>query len=196
MTKKIIKRTILTLIIFAPLLAWSAPAPAPAPAVTLALPIQQHTENLSNTSKVDSEISSPELYQDSKINNKISEMQLKIDGIYTSSGMNFAVWTGLLLACVAIILTTLGVVMAIFSFLGYKKITRSARDISTVISKNVAEEVARDIAEKIAPHVTESVLVKLFEENKFDQVIKDAVEVVIYRGIQLDDENPLEGEMK
>lgn len=124
---------------------------------------------------------------------KIIELESKFKAIDTSGGMNFAVWTGILLAAVAIILTALGVVMAIFSFLGYKKIMNSVHDIATSISENVAKEVARGIAEDLTPGVTESVLIKLFEEKRFDTVINQAVEKVIYRGIQLDNDNLLEG---
>ncbi len=124
---------------------------------------------------------------------KLNDLEQQINKLDNSGGMNFAVWTGILLAAVAIILTALGVVMAIFSFLGYKKIMSSVHDIATSISENVAEQVAREIAEDLTPGVTEGVLIKLFEEKRFDKVINQAVEKVIYRGIQLENDNLLEG---
>ncbi|MFL4368772.1 hypothetical protein [Enterobacter asburiae] len=124
---------------------------------------------------------------------KINELEIKVNKLDNSGGMNFAVWTGILLAAVAIILTALGVVMAIFSFLGYKKIMNSVHDIATSISENVAKEVAKEIAEDLTPGVTEGVLIKLFEEKRFDKVINQAVEKIIYRGIQLDNDNVLDG---
>jgi len=127
---------------------------------------------------------------------KINELEIKVNKIDNSGGMNFAVWTGILLAAVAIILTALGVVMAIFSFLGYKKIMNSVHDIATSISENVAKEVAKEIAEDLTPGVTEGVLIKLFEEKRFDKVINQAVEKIIYRGIQLDNDNVLDGGVK
>lgn len=127
---------------------------------------------------------------------KINELETKFNKLDNSGGMNFAVWTGILLAAVAIILTALGVVMAMFSFLGYKKIMSSVHDIATSISENVAKEVAKEIAEDLTPGVTEGVLIKLFEEKRFDTVINQAVEKIIYRGIQLDNDNVLDGGVK
>lgn len=47
---------------------------------------------------------------------QILHLQEKINKIEDSSGLNFAIWSGILLTSVAVILTALGIVMAIFSF--------------------------------------------------------------------------------
>lgn len=52
---------------------------------------------------------------------QITQMHEKIDKLEDSSGLNFAVWSGIALTSVAVILTALGIVMAIFSFLVIKK---------------------------------------------------------------------------
>jgi hypothetical protein len=127
---------------------------------------------------------------------RLDHLEDKVESITSSSGMNFAVWTGILLASVAIILTSLGVVMALFSFLGYKKIMNSARDISTTISEKISRDVAKEVAENLAPEVTENVLIKLLDEKKFDIIINEAVEKIIYRGVQFKDSDLLEGEEK
>ncbi|MFW5394144.1 hypothetical protein V1951_23095, partial [Yersinia sp. 2544 StPb PI] len=79
----------------------------------------------------------------------------------------------------AVILTALGIVMALFSFFGYKKMINSAKDAATKISTQKASEVT----EKLAPEVTESVLLKLIDQGNFDALIFDAVQKVTYRGI-------------
>lgn len=112
-------------------------------------------------------------------NQQILHMQEKIDKLEGSSGLNFAVWTGILLTSVAVILTALGIVMALFSFFGYKKMIKSAEDAATKISTEKASEVT----EKLAPEVTESVLLKLINQGNFDALIFDAVQKVTYRGI-------------
>jgi hypothetical protein len=121
-------------------------------------------------------------------NQQILHMQEKIDKLEDSSGLNFAVWTGILLTSVAVILTALGIVMALFSFLGYKKMIKSAKDAATKISIEKASEVT----EQLAPEVTESVLLKLINQGNFDTLIFDAVQKVTYRGIAFSSGNMLE----
>lgn len=111
---------------------------------------------------------------------QIQYMQEKLEKLENSSGLNFAVWTGIVLASVAVILTALGIVMALFSFVGYKKMINSAKDAAERISTDKASEVT----EKLAPVVTESVLLKLLDKGNFDAIIFEAVQKVTYRGIE------------
>lgn len=104
--------------------------------------------------------------------------------------MNFAVWTGILLASVAVILTVLGIAMAVFSFFGYKKIMDSVKEVATTISTTEAAIVS----ERLAPTVTEDVLLKLIEGRSFDKIIYEAVQKVTYRGIRFSSEDMLEEE--
>ncbi|WP_024548880.1 hypothetical protein [Siccibacter turicensis] len=109
---------------------------------------------------------------------QILYMQKKIDNLENNSGLNFAVWTGILLTSVAVILTILGIVMALFSFLGYKKMIASAK----IAAERISTKKASEVTERLAPSVTESVLLKLINEGNFDALIFDAVQKVTYRG--------------
>lgn len=120
---------------------------------------------------------------------QILHLQEKINKIEDSSGLNFAIWSGILLTSVAVILTALGIVMAIFSFFGYKKMINSAKESATKISTEKASEVT----EKLAPEVTESVLLKLMDQGNFDTLILEAVQKVTYRGIAFSSGDMLEG---
>lgn len=124
--------------------------------------------------------------------NEIEVMRNKINSLENSSGMNFAVWTGILLASVAVILTVLGIAMAVFSFFGYKKIMDSVKEVATTISTTEAAIVS----ERLAPTVTEDVLLKLIEGRSFDKIIYEAVQKVTYRGIRFSSEDMLEEEPK
>ncbi|WP_449576624.1 hypothetical protein [Lelliottia nimipressuralis] len=123
---------------------------------------------------------------------EIEVMRNKITSLENSSGMNFAVWTGILLASVAVILTVLGIAMAVFSFFGYKKIMASVKDVATTISATEAAIVS----ERLAPTVTEDVLLKLIEGRSFDKIIYEAVQKVTYRGIRFSSEDMLEEDTK
>lgn len=100
-----------------------------------------------------------------------------------SSSMDFAQWSGILLGSVAIILTVLGVVIAIFSFIGYQKV----KDNTEKVAKEVAE---KSVSENIHK-TTHDELLKVFsndflEKEEGKQVHKfllDAVAKVVYRGI-------------
>ncbi|MBG6246239.1 hypothetical protein CS369_18495 [Candidatus Symbiopectobacterium sp. 'North America'] len=120
------------------------------------------------------------LVLNSLVNDQKKQIQSMQDKIENSNGLNFAVWTGILLASVAVILTVLGIVMALFSFLGYKKMINSAQDAATKIS-----------TEK-APVVTESVLLKLIDQGNFYAVIFSVVQKVTYRGIEFSSGDMLE----
>ncbi|EOV9631362.1 hypothetical protein ACN5LM_002910, partial [Cronobacter dublinensis] len=120
---------------------------------------------------------------------QISQMQEKIDKLEDSSGLNFAVWSGILLTSVAVILTALGIVMAVFSFFGYKKMINGAKEAATRISTEKASEVT----EELVPNITETVLLKLLEEGKFDDLIFEGIEKVAYRGIEFSGGDMLEG---
>jgi hypothetical protein len=100
-----------------------------------------------------------------------------------NASMDFAQWTGILLGSVAIILTVLGIVIAIFSFIGYQKV----KDNTEKVAKEVAE---KSVIENIHK-TTHDELLKVFSDNFLEkdegkQVHKfllDAVAKVVYRGI-------------
>ena len=119
---------------------------------------------------------------------QITQMQEKIDKLEDSSGLNFAVWSGIALTCVAVILTALGIVMAIFSFFGYKKMINGAKEAATRISTERATEVTGELV----PGITETVLLKMLDEGKFDNLIFDGIEKVAYRGIEFSGGDMLE----
>lgn len=74
----------------------------------------------------------------------------------------FLTWTGILLACVAIIVTALGVMIALLAIVGYRD----------VISK----------AEKKAADIAEIILLKQVNDGAFDKIINDNLEKIALRG--------------
>ena len=136
--------------------------------VLLSLKIEnQRTENERNLTNLQKTINNQK--------DEIHSLKLLILNIKNDEKVSFAEWSGILLASVAIILTVLGLVIAVFSFFGYKKMINSAEETARI----KAEEI---ILSKIH-ETTESELIKLFEGNKLDQVLTNAAAKVIYRGI-------------
>ncbi|KJU76586.1 hypothetical protein N619_28580 [Ectopseudomonas oleovorans] len=89
--------------------------------------------------------------------------------------------TAIILTGVAVIVTTLGVLIAILSIYGY-------RNIKTDSIKS-ARTAAVDTVSKITPEEISKSLQKLMEGEGFNKLISDAVEKAAYRGINLDDED-------
>lgn len=116
----------------------------------------------------------------------------KLDIIENSSGLNFAVWSGIILTSVAVLLTILGITIAVFSFFGYRKVMNSARDAAKQSSKIEASKVA----ERLAPKLTEQILLKLIEKGSFDKIIQQSIEKVTYRGIEFSSGDMLEDKDK
>lgn len=93
------------------------------------------------------------------------------------SGMNFAVWIGILLASVSVVVTVLGVVMAIFSFYGYRKMIDNAKRQAA----NEAKSVASTVAKANVHDATKTTLIELINDRKLDSIFEELVEKNIYR---------------
>lgn len=154
------------------------------------------TENAARDEEISKSIQSYEISTQKNIideqKDKIASLQNKLDTIENSSGLNFAVWSGIILTSVAILLTILGIIIAVFSFFGYKKVMNSAKDAA----ENVSAVKAAEITERLAPTLTESILLKLLEKGNFDKIIQQAVEKVTYRGIEFSSSDMLEEQEK
>ncbi|WP_031598623.1 hypothetical protein [Pseudomonas savastanoi] len=81
-------------------------------------------------------------------------------------------------------ITILGVVFAILSIFGYTNI----REEATRSAKTAAKETVEKITKDELPAETEKNIIALMEDKRFDKVIQNAVENVIYRGISIADE--------
>lgn len=90
----------------------------------------------------------------------------------------------IVLTCVSVLITILGVVFAILSIFGYTNI----REEATRSAKTAAKETVEKITKDELPAETEKNIIALMEDKRFDKVIQNAVENVIYRGISIADE--------
>ncbi|MCK9693253.1 hypothetical protein [Pseudomonas syringae] len=90
----------------------------------------------------------------------------------------------IVLTCVSVLITILGVVFAILSIFGYTNI----REEATRSAKTAAKETVEKITKDELPAETEKNIIALIEDKRFDKVIQNAVENVMYRGISIADE--------
>lgn len=117
--------------------------------------------------------------------------ELKAD----EKSMDYAQWSSIMLASVALILTVLGIVLALFSFVGYQKVLDSAKKTATEVAglqvENKIDESTRTELEKLfskqAMSDTESSEYKKVEPIR--AFLLEAVAKVIYREISFDSQS-------
>ncbi|UNB64171.1 hypothetical protein [Pseudomonas syringae group genomosp. 7] len=90
----------------------------------------------------------------------------------------------IVLTCVSVLITILGVAFAILSIFGYTNI----REEATRSAKTAAKETVEKITKDELPAETEKNIIALMEDKRFDKVIQNAVENVMYRGISIANE--------
>lgn len=92
----------------------------------------------------------------------------------SNNSNGFEVWTGILLACVAILVTVLGVGVALLAFWGFRNIKEASIKAST--------------EESIAS--SELIIIEAIQSGHFNDAINSVVEEVVYRGIMSEDDFP------
>lgn len=88
----------------------------------------------------------------------------------------FSIWFSFLLGASTLIVTGIGVFIAIFSFFGYRKIITSTEDI--------ANKVALEETKKVIASLAQKEIKNLLKDGELDQELIEASERVIYRGVQ------------
>jgi len=100
-----------------------------------------------------------------------TEHSLLLDNSHSNG---FEVWTGILLACVAILVTVLGVGVALLAFWGFRNIKEASIKASTEESIKSSELI-----------ITEAI-----QSGHFNDAINTVVEEVVYRGVMSEDDFP------
>lgn len=94
-------------------------------------------------------------------------------------------WYSVLLTAVAVIVTVLGVLVAIVAIFGAKGV----KDAAINAAKTVAADSAIEHTKQELPSIAEEEIQKHFKGSEFYGVVKEAVEVVSYRGITANFQN-------
>lgn len=104
-----------------------------------------------------------------KLQNKFNE----------ENGFDFEFWMAIMLTGVTVLLTIIGIGIAVLSLFGFrnmlKKSAQKASEVAGTAAENKAEEVANS--------AVNSQLIKYIEEGRFDRIIALEVEKQTYRGI-------------
>jgi hypothetical protein len=95
------------------------------------------------------------------------------------NSISFVEYTGIALACVAILITALGIGVAILSVWGYNNIKKSTDKISNEVANEVATRVASSQAKTDIPEIVKSQLSEQIKEGKFNDSLQDAVDMIM-----------------
>lgn len=107
---------------------------------------------------------------------KIARLEREIERLKDKPESNTA---STVLAGASVIITALGVLIAILSILGYSNIKKEA--VKT--SRDTAKETVESIAGEELMAATEKNIIELMESGRFDGIIENAVVNITYRGI-------------
>lgn len=109
------------------------------------------------------------------LSNELITIKNQINESKENEGIEFEVWVGLLLACVTLIVTGLGVVIALSAFFGYSNIKHTATDAAVKKSESLVEQA--------------------IQTGHFNKLIYSAVERAVYRDILSENDFPEDEEV-
>lgn len=141
-----------------------------------------------NESKINADIRFKELegnYSDLKSKFEEQQRVLKDDlgeiiSIQDNKIISYADWTTITLACVAVLVTVLGVLIAILSVWGYKNIAREAKNSAEAVSSDISSRIAKEQVESCINQIAKEELAKLIDTGELRQHLEAAIDM-IYR---------------
>lgn len=91
-----------------------------------------------------------------------------------SSSISYAEWAAIVLTCVAVLVTVLGVLIALLSFWGFRNIAKEARSISEKTASNMTKKQVENCINDIA----KVELAKLIREGELREPLENAVDII------------------
>ncbi|MDO6840774.1 hypothetical protein Q4602_14940 [Paraglaciecola chathamensis] len=142
-------------------------------------PISKSQDAIQSESSIDQQV---QLLQLKKLTDKqmqlISDLETRLDE-KNSDSFKFEFWMGVMLTGITLLLTILGLGIAILSIFGFRKVLTTSAQKATKVAISTAESKANEVAHE----AVDKQLIKYIEDGRFDKIINFAVEKQIYRGI-------------
>ncbi|WP_368217393.1 hypothetical protein [Acinetobacter baumannii] len=116
------------------------------------------------------------------INKKYESLKLELASQKeANTNLEFPVWISIVLGCVAILVTVLGVIVAILSIFGYQKIKDSATKIAEEKTLETATTVAKDIVNDQLQGIASTEVARLIAEGELREELERAVDMILRR---------------
>lgn len=115
-----------------------------------------------------------------KFEAKQEELEIKLTSQkITKVSMDYSNWVSLLLACVAVLVTIFGVVMAIVSFIGIRNIKIATNNIAEEVSTKVAKKVTEEKVDSQLEEITVAEISKLISDGTLRPHLEQAVDMIL-----------------
>ncbi|MFX5346355.1 hypothetical protein ABTC95_09420 [Acinetobacter baumannii] len=116
------------------------------------------------------------------INKKYESLKLELASQKeANTNLEFPVWISIVLGCVAILVTVLGVIVAILSIFGYQKIKDSATKITEEKTLETATTVAKDVVNDQLQGIASTEVARLIAEGELREELERAVDMILRR---------------
>jgi hypothetical protein len=88
-------------------------------------------------------------------------------------------WVAILLGCVTVIITVLGVVVALVSFIGFRQMKKNVSESAIVTAKKVAAETSKQETINNLESIAKAEIARLLDEGELRDQLESAVDLVI-----------------
>lgn len=102
----------------------------------------------------------------------------EIDKLSSNKGVDYSAWVSILLASIGVLVTVVGVMIALISFVGYKNFKESTKEAAEKISGDTASVVAREEVNNKINEVAKLELARLIDSGELKEHLESAVDVI------------------
>ncbi|CCN50205.1 exported hypothetical protein [Vibrio nigripulchritudo MADA3029] len=107
-----------------------------------------------------------------------AEIEKKIENLYEEkSYFSYADFAAIAITCVSVLITVVGIAIALLSFFGFKNIQKTTK----TSTEELATKIANDTAENAIEPAVEKQLTKLIDEGKINEHLEEVVDSFIFR---------------
>lgn len=110
--------------------------------------------------------------------------------------ITYPIWTSIALGSAALLMTIVGIFIAVLSFIGYRQIVAKGVKRAEKVATKVAEEIANKTAITSLGNAVQESLDDLVDRGYFKPVVEELVERFMYRGIEIVDQSSPVAEQK
>lgn len=96
----------------------------------------------------------------------------------SSTEFNYSAWVSILLASIGVLVTVVGVMIALISFVGYKNFKESTKEAAEKISEDTASAIAREEVKNKINEIAKLELARLIDSGDLKEHLESAVDVI------------------
>ncbi|PNH95604.1 hypothetical protein [Vibrio diazotrophicus] len=101
----------------------------------------------------------------------------------SNKGFDYSAWVSVLLASIGVLVTVVGVMIALISFVGYKNFKESTKEAAETISRTTASTVAREEVKVKINEVAKLELARLIDSGDLKEHLESAVDVIFRKNV-------------